>query len=247
MKQIILITDGCSNVGLNPVVAAAHALAEGIVVNVIGVVDQNELGDKGMLEITEIAKAGGGISRIVNSKQLAQTMQMVTQKTVSHTIQQAVNKELRKMMAGAELETLPPNKRAQVVHTIDELSETTDLQVALLIDASASMKAKLPAVQEAMQDLLLSLQARMGSSELAVFHFPASDKDDEAQIDTDWTRELAKLPNLLYKLNMKGMTPTGPALLQVVHFIHEHRENEIHYNKDLSRSDKDGMISDNVV
>jgi Ca-activated chloride channel family protein len=247
MKQIILITDGCSNVGVSPVVAAAHALAEGIVINVIGVVDQNELGDKGMVEITEIAKAGGGISRIVNSKQLAQTMQMVTQKTVSHTIQQAVNKELRKMLAGAELDSLPPSKRAQVVHTIDELSETTALQVALLIDASASMKAKLPAVQEAMQDLLLSLQARMGSSELAVFHFPASDKEDEAQIDTDWTWELAKLPNLLYKLNMKGMTPTGPALLQVIHFIQEHRENETHYNNDHSRNGKDGMKSDNVV
>jgi Ca-activated chloride channel family protein len=151
------------------------------------------------------------------------------------------------MLAGAELDSLPPSKRAQVVHTIDELSETTALQVALLIDASASMKAKLPAVQEAMQDLLLSLQARLGSSELAVFHFPASDKEDEAQIDTDWTRELAKLPNLLYKLNMKGMTPTGPALLQVIHFIEEHRENETHYNNDRLRNSKDGMKSDNVV
>ena len=70
MRQIILVTDGCSNEGMSPVVAAAHALAEGIVVNVIGVMDNGELGQKGMVEISDIAKAGGGISRIVRSQLL---------------------------------------------------------------------------------------------------------------------------------------------------------------------------------
>jgi Ca-activated chloride channel family protein len=247
MKQIILVTDGCSNEGVSPVVAAAHALAEGIVVNVIGVMDQGEFAQKGMIEIDDIAKAGGGISRIVRSQLLAKTMQMVTRKTVSHTIQQAVNKELRQMMGIADLESLHPGKRAQVVQTIDELSETADLQVALLIDTSLSMKPKLAAVQEAMQDLLLSLQARMGSSELAVFHFPASEKVGESQMDTGWTRELAKLPNLFYKLNMKGMTPTGPALLQVIRFIQEHRASTQDAKSIVSQSDKDGMFSGNVV
>ncbi|MDB5055120.1 MAG: hypothetical protein JWM44_3170 [Bacilli bacterium] len=247
MKQVILITDGCSNVGMSPIVAAAHALSEGIVVNVIGVIDQNELGHKGRTEIEEIAKAGGGISRIVNSKILTQTVQLVTRKTVAHTIQQAVNKELRQMMGTSDIESLHPQQRAQVVQTIDELSETADLHVALLIDTSASMKPKLPAVQEAMQDLMLSLQARKGLSELAVFHFPATDKNDEAQMDTSWTRELAKLPNLFYKLNMKGMTPTGPALLQVIRFIQEFRTNMQKTKGNLSQSDEDGMLSDNVV
>ncbi len=32
-----MITDGCSNVGIDPVIAAAHAQAEDIIVNVIGV------------------------------------------------------------------------------------------------------------------------------------------------------------------------------------------------------------------
>lgn len=246
MRQIILVTDGCSNEGISPVVAAAHALAEGIAVNVIGVMDQGELGQKGMIEISDIAKAGGGISRVVSSHLLSQTMQMVTRKTVSHTIQQVVNKELRQMMGIEDLEALHPNKRSQIVHTIDELSETSDLQVALLIDTSLSMKSKLPAVQEAMQDLLLSLQARMGKSELAVFHFPASEKSEEAQLDTGWTQELAKLPNLFYKLSMKGMTPTGPALLQVIRFIQEHRASTQHAKKQLSHSDKDGMLSDYV-
>ena len=43
MKQILLVTDGCSNVGVSPVVAAAQAYAAGITVNVVGIVDQGDL------------------------------------------------------------------------------------------------------------------------------------------------------------------------------------------------------------
>ena len=174
-------------------------------------------------------------------------MQMVTRKTVSHTIHQVVNKELRQIMGIADLEALHPSKRAQVVQTMDELSETSDLQIALLIDTSLSMKSKLPAVQDAMQDLLLSLQARLGKSELGCLSFSSMEKSEEAQMDTGWTQELAKLPNLFYKLNMKGMTPTGPALLQVIRFIQEHRSSTKHAKDDISHSDKDGMLSDYVV
>jgi Ca-activated chloride channel family protein len=66
-------------------------------------------------------------------------------------------------------------------------------------------------------------------------------------MDTGWTQELAKLPNLFYKLNMKGMTPTGPALLQVIRFIQEHRASTQHAKEPISHSDKDGMLSDYVV
>ena len=82
MKQILLITDGCSNVGVSPVIAAAQAQTEGVTVNVIGVIDHGELGVLGSEEIQEIAAAGGGMSRIVNSGQLSQTVQMMTRKTV---------------------------------------------------------------------------------------------------------------------------------------------------------------------
>ena len=39
VKQILLITDGCSNIGCNPVYAAETARRNGIAVNVIGIVD----------------------------------------------------------------------------------------------------------------------------------------------------------------------------------------------------------------
>lgn len=239
MKQILLITDGCSNVGLNPVIAAAQAKAEDITVNVIGVIDQGELGLLGSEEIREIAEAGGGMSRIVNSRQLSQTVQMMTRKTVSHTIQQAVGKELKQILGHSSLEQLPPTQRSEVVHVIDDMSETTALRVALLIDASASMKPKLAAVREAIHDLLLSLRARSGKSEIAVFHFPASVNGEEPlEMDMNWTNELANLDKMFYKINMKGTTPTGPALLKTVQYV---------AGKSFIQNAEDGMMSDYVV
>ncbi|MFC5452637.1 vWA domain-containing protein [Paenibacillus aestuarii] len=239
MKQILLITDGCSNVGVSPVIAAAQAQTEGVTVNVIGVVDQGELGMLGSEEIREIAAAGGGMSRIVNSGQLSQTVQMMTRKTVTTTIQHAVGKELQSILGHSQLEQLPPQQRADVVQVIDKMSETSSLRVALLIDASASMKPKMVAVREAIHDLLLSLRARTGQSELAVFHFPSTkDRDAHLEMDLNWTNELANLDRMFYKINMKGTTPTGPALLATLQFV---------TGKPFAESTEDGMLSDYVV
>ncbi|TLS48613.1 VWA domain-containing protein [Paenibacillus antri] len=217
MKQIIVITDGNSNEGISPITAAAEAYARGVVVNVIGVVDREAAGMRGEREIEAVAKAGGGLHRIVSPTKLAYTMQMMTRHTVVATIQQVVNEELRSIFKNetASLETLPPEKRAEVVRSVDEWTETAPLQVALLIDASASMKHKFDAVREAAYDLMLSMQARAGKSELAVLHFPGNNAN-AVEIDVGWTCELAKLEKILYKLNVKGTTPTGPAILDAL-------------------------------
>ncbi|MED4601872.1 hypothetical protein P9314_14325 [Paenibacillus validus] len=257
MKQIILITDGCSNVGISPVIAAAHAKAEGIVVHVVGIADTGEIGDLGAVEIHEIAQAGGGISRLVKPAQLSQTVQMMTRKTVVQTVQQAVGAELRSILGHDKLEALPPNERSEVVRVIDDWSEKADLKVALLIDASASMKPKLQAVKEAIYDLQLSLQSRAGESLLSVFHFPANlSGDQEVEMDLGWTRDLANLNRLFYKLNMRGTTPTGPALLKVVHFVAGNTgdtqygyetKSEVHDITGLGRSREEGIWSDYIV
>lgn len=258
MKQILLITDGCSNVGISPVIAAAQAKAEGIVVNVIGLLNEHEIDEMGADEIQEIARAGGGTSRIVTPAKLSQTVQMMTRKTVAHTIQQIVGKELQHILGDDKLESLPLDQRAQVVQVMDDLGETASIKVALLIDTSASMKQKLPAVKEAIYDLQLSLQARTGSSETAVFHFPgAGAHQEEAQMDMDWTRNLANLNRLFYKLNMRGTTPTGPALLKVTEFIIGAPTADIYENGDFRQKDtfvtgnapigKDGILSDYIV
>lgn len=220
MKQIILITDGCSNVGISPVIAAAQAKAEGIIVHVVGVLHAGETDDSAEAEIGEIAEAGGGMSRVVQPSQLSSTVQMMTRKTVTQTIQQVVGQELRSILGHSRLEALPPEQRSEVVRVIEDLTETASLRVALLIDTSASMKPKLQAVKEAIVDLQLSLQSRMGKSLISVFHFPGNvSGDQEIVMDLDWTNELANLNRLFYKLNMKGTTPTGPALLKVVQFM----------------------------
>lgn len=223
MKQIILITDGCSNIGIDPTIASAHALEEGIVVNVIGVVDQSEIGARGRLEISEIAKAGGGMSRIVNARQLTQTVQMMTRATVMQTIHQVVKQQLQQVTGQTELEQLPLEQRAQVVQVMDDLTETTSLDIALLVDTSASMRSKLQAVEEAIQDLMLSLQARQGESRCAIFHFPGSHSGVEVEMKADWTADMKQLGRMFSQLNIGGTTPTGPALLKVVRFFVEGR------------------------
>lgn len=248
MKQILLITDGCSNVGDSPVMAAAHARQEGITVNVIGVVDYGTIGELGSREIADIAKAGGGLSRIVGTPLLAQTMQMMTRKTVVQTIQQAVNKEVKKILGDGSLHDLPPAQRSQVVSVVDELTETSSLRIALLIDASASMKPKLGAVEEAIRDLALSLEAREGQSEISVFHFPAS-TSEAAVMDTGWTSDLSKLKSLFGRLQMRGATPTGPAIFKVLEYFcydtlkEEDRQRSRSGDRDL----REGMLGDYVV
>jgi len=241
MKQILLITDGCSNVGLSPVVAAAHAKSDGIFVNVVGVLDDGDVGELGAAEIEEIARAGGGLSRMVHTRSLSQTVQMMTRKTVVQTIQLAVQKELKQVLGNGSIEALPPDRRGEVVRVIDELGETSGLQVALLIDASASMKPKLAAVEEAIHDLMLSLQARQGKSQIAVFHFPGSRNGEDCVLDLGWTDQLSGVHGIFSNLQMGGTTPTGPAIMKVIDFYGKGS-----YGR-LRRDETDGMMSDYVV
>lgn len=237
IKQICLITDGRSNVGISPVIAAAQAASDGICVNVVGVVDAHGVHDRGIVEIEAIAKAGKGLSHIVHTRDLSRTVQMVTRKAMTHTLHQVVNEQLQRILTEESrvqsrsatalpavvngeqsLTQLAPEERAKVVQVIDDMSEQMPLRVALLIDVSASMRSKLEAVRTAIHDLMLSLQARSGESEIAVFHFPHS-ANEVVALDAHWTSELANVEKLFYKLSMKGTTPTGPAMLKVIRYI----------------------------
>jgi Ca-activated chloride channel family protein len=251
MNQILLVTDGGSNVGESPVIAAAQAFADGIVVNVAGVVDEGNIGEHGATEIAEIARAGGGMSRIVTSRQLSQTVQMMTRQTVVGTIRQAVNQELRQLFGVESVAALPPAKRAEVVQVMEDLGETSDLRVALLIDASASMKPKLAAVAEAIRDLTLSLQARAGQSSVAVFHFPGDSDREPCVMDCSWTDQAARIEALFGRLRMRGTTPTGPALALVTEFFRETcgkiMSEPVQPSAPNRRDDTDGVRSDYVV
>lgn len=211
IRQILLITDGCSNQGENPIAMAALAKEDGITVNVIGVMDKDVIDEKGMTEIENISMSGGGVSQIVYATQLSQTVQMVTRKAMTQTIQGVVNRELQQILGRSHtMEDLPPEKRGEVLEVVDELGETVELEVLVLVDTSASMKQKLPTVKEALLDLSLSLNARAGNNHFSVYVFPGKKNDVEKLLD--WTPKLESLTSIFSQLTTGGITPTGPAI-----------------------------------
>lgn len=220
IRQILLITDGCSNQGEDPVAMAALAKEQGISVNVIGVMEHETIDEKGMTEIDGIAKSGGGVSQIVYTEQLSQTVQMVTRKAMTQTIHGVVNRELQQILGRSKtIEDLPPEKRGEVMEVVDELGETVELEVMILVDTSASMKHKLPTVKEALLDLSLSLNARSGQNRFSVYVFPGKKNDVEKLLD--WTPNLHSLTSIFSRLSVGGITPTGPAIRAALSSFHE--------------------------
>ena len=215
LRQILLLTDGCSNSGEDPVAIAALAKEEGLSVNVIGIVDEREMSEPGIEEIERIASSGGGISQIVYAKQLSQTVKMVTKKAMTQTIHGVVNRELQQILGETkELEDIEPEKRGQMMEVVDELGETMDLDIVILVDTSASMKKKLPMVLEALIDLSISLRSRIGKNHYALYSFPGKRKDVDQLIS--WTPEFESLTGAFKKITTSGITPTGPALLEAI-------------------------------
>ena len=214
LKQILVVTDGCSNSGMSPVAAASLAREQGITVNVIGVIDKSELGEKGEREIRDIAEAGGGLCDIVYPQQLAQTVQMLTRKAMTRTIHQVVNKELKEILGDSGIEELAPEKRVQVAGMVDELGEKSSLNVVMLVDTSGSMKPKLSAVQQAIHDFSISLHSRSGQSRMAVGSFPGKHKYLDIRIP--WTEKVEQAHQITSDLAISGITPTGPAIVEAI-------------------------------
>lgn len=222
LKQILLITDGCSNQGEDPIAMAALAKELGMTVNVIGVTDHDVIDEQGVKEIEGIALAGGGVSQIVYAQKLSQTVQMVTRKAMTQTLQGVVNKELQQILGRSQtIEDLPPEKRGEVLEVVDELGETVEVEVLILVDTSASMKDKLPTVKEALLDLSLSLNARSGENRFSVFVFPGKKKEVEKLLD--WTPRLESLTGIFAKLTTGGITPTGPAINEAISYFKKKR------------------------
>lgn len=218
LRQILLITDGCSNHGDDPTMIAALAKEQGITVNVIGVVEDDVIGEQGIREIEQIALSGGGVSQIVYAEELAKTVQMVTRKAMTQTIYGIVNRELTSILGKEkELDDLPPDKRGEVMEIVDDLGETLQLDVCILVDTSASMKKKLPTVRESLLDLSVSLQSRIGENRFSLLTFPGKRKDSEKLID--WTPNMNQLTNSFTKLSSGGITPTGPALRDAINMF----------------------------
>ncbi|WP_421617319.1 hypothetical protein ACAF76_021045 [Brevibacillus sp. TJ4] len=247
LRQILVVTDGCSNSGMSPVAAASLARDQGITVNVIGVIDKSEMGEKGEAEIREIAEAGGGLCDIVYPQQLAQTVQMLTRKAMTRTIHQVVNKELQEILGDSGIQELAPEKRVQVAGMVDELGEKSSLNVVMLVDTSGSMKPKLSAVQQAIHDFSISLRSRSGQSRMAVCTFPGKQKFLDVRIP--WTEQVEQAHQLSADLAMSGITPTGPAIVEAIALFEQIKlpQHLADRYRDVSEEDDaDGTLRDHV-
>ncbi|GEO26329.1 hypothetical protein AAC03nite_21140 [Alicyclobacillus acidoterrestris] len=220
IRQILVITDGYSNIGEDPIQCASEARRQGIVVNVIGVVDKGDMGVVGRDEAMSIADAGGGMCRIVHPVDLSATAQMMTHQTMQMTLQQVVNQELQSVM-GKSTEELPPADRSRVMQVVDKLEEEVGLHVVVAIDTSASMKDKIPTVREAVRDLALSLQVRLGTSQVAVIAFPGAG-EQSTKLVQDFSDEV-DMQGLEASLQARGGTPTGPAIRHAISLLKQLR------------------------
>lgn len=217
LKQILLITDGCSNRGEDPSATAALAHQQGITVNVIGVLDDDQTEEpEGLQEVEEVALSGGGVSQIVYKQSLSQTVQMVTKQAMTQTLQGFVNKELKQILGPKQtLEDLEPEKRGEIMEVVEDMGETCDLEVLVLVDTSASMHDKIETVKEALIDLSISLNARIGRNRFCIYSFPGKRKDIEPILD--WSPKLDAISSVFPKLTSGGITPTGPAIREAMY------------------------------
>ena len=97
---------------------------------------------------------GGSESNCI-CRTVSQTVQMVTRKAMTQTLQGVVNKELNKSWDTPQtMEDSLLKNEGEVMEVVDELGETVELEVLILVDTSASMKHKFPTVKEALLDSL---------------------------------------------------------------------------------------------
>src|SRR5699024_6068726 len=216
-----LITDGCSNKGEDPAAVASLVHEQGITVNVIGILADDEPEDsEGLQEVEEIALSGGGVSQVVYKESLKQTVQTVTTQAMTQTLEGFVNKELKQILGPEEtLEDLAPDKRGEIIDVGEDMGETCDLEVLVLVDTSASMHDKLPMVKEALVDLSISMNARIGRNRFSVFNFPGKRKS--IQKIFDWSSKLDAISSIFPKLASGGITPTGPAIREAMYQFSE--------------------------
>src|SRR5699024_5094373 len=98
---------------------------------------------------------------------------------------------------------------------VEDLTETSDMELLVLVDTSASMQKKLTTVKEALIDLSISMNSRIGDNKFSIYSFPAKKKAIKKVLD--WSTNLAELEAVFPKLTSGGVTPTGPALKEALY------------------------------
>jgi Ca-activated chloride channel family protein len=216
MKQILLITDGRSNVGGDPARAAAYAAQNGITVNAVGIID----GDNDVLssdEIKAIALAGNGTWQMVPLGMLSATMCTVTYRSMHNTLENIVNAQVKKIV-GSDMLDIEPAMRLPLVRYADTLADETPLRCVILVDCSNSMAVKLKTARAAILDLLASFKVRRAGGNLAVIAFPGQ-SGSHYQMICPFTDDMELLKGHLNELKHRGNTPTAHAINAAISYI----------------------------
>ncbi len=241
IKQMIVITDGKSNVGGNPVTAASEAAGEGIVVNAIGIVNHQRDEDDSLYEVEQIARAGGGIWQYSTIKDLGKTMCAVTQKTVNQSIHAIVGEQLREIIGG-DIEDIPPESRGAVIDYMEKLEEEAHVLCCIVIDCSGSMKSKMHTARQSILDLMRSLQARKGKSQVAVIAYPGENGNPTRRI-SGFTENISELKEKIFELKAGGTTPTAAAICEGIRLMQNNQEDEL--QEEMIRDV--GLFKENVI
>ncbi len=213
IKQIIVVTDGKSNIGGNPITSAADAAKNGIVVNAIGIMEQKDE-DHAFDEVREIARAGKGTWESTHVANLGQTMHHMTQRTVNKTIETIVGKQLKEIMGGS-LNDIPPKSRGQIIDYMDHLGEDIPIKCCVVMDCSGSMANKIGTARQSIIELMNSLQGRKGKSQIAIIAFPG-EKGDFYRVICDFTENISEIKRAVYELKAGGNTPTAAAMNKAI-------------------------------
>lgn len=208
LKQIILISDGQSNIGSDPSEMAELAAKEGIKVNTIGIID-NEENESPIMELENIAERGGGVCELTSLKDLSATLSRVTVKSMYETIEQMVSHELKEII-DMDIKEVRPSERYKFVKLIDKIGDEIDLRCLILMDTSGSMKKKIDIAKKSIFELLLFLEERRGKNQMAVSVFPG--RAGYYELLCDFTEDIDELRDRMKTIEVGGTTPTGPAI-----------------------------------
>lgn len=223
LKQMIIISDGQSNVGPDPVKVAELAVENDIRVNTIGIIN-NRHSRIPIIELENIAEKGGGICELTDLENLSSALSKVTVKSVYQTIEEVVNNELKGIMNG-ELKDINPLERNKIITMIDKIGDEVPLKCLILLDTSGSMKNKIDIGRKSILELLMFLEERSGENQIGVMIFPSTTGNYE--LLCDFTKDIDELREKIQRIEVGGITPTGYAMEEAIKILTSHYEDYI--------------------
>lgn len=223
IKQIIIVTEDESKLGIGSIEAVSKVYELGITVSTIGIINSSiESLEKHVKDVEKLARAGGGLCEFSRAEDLDGTIQKLANKTARRAIEQLVGQQL-KVIIGEEIEDLEPGSRIKIVDFIEKYGENINLKCVLVFDTGESMRGKLDILKRSAIKLCESFKGRKGSSSIAVITYPG-ENDDMCSIICDFTNDISLLRQKLDSICSGSNTSVGPAILKACGLVHQYYE-----------------------